>query len=81
VCSSDLNGNFVPNTNLNQAGGNSSGQGGSNCNTSSTGLPQMTTDEKAQLYNPYQQNTATTLLQGCETSFKALATSGQSQID
>lgn len=59
----DANGNFVPNTNLNQAGGNSSGSGGSNCNTSSTGLPQMTTDEKAQLYNPYQQNTATTLLQ------------------
>jgi hypothetical protein len=53
----DSNGNFIPNTNMNQTGS----AGG--CNTSSTGLPQMTTDEKAQLYNPYQQNTAVSLLQ------------------
>jgi len=62
----DANGNFVPNTNMNQTGSATSGgagSGGSNCNTSSTGLPQMTTDEKAQLYNPYQQNTAVALLQ------------------
>jgi hypothetical protein len=51
----DVNGNFVPNTNLNQTGSN----GG--CDSTSS-LPQMTTDEKAQLYNPYQQNTAMNLL-------------------
>jgi hypothetical protein len=52
----DANGNFVPNTTLNQSGGNS-------CDTSSSGLPQMTTDEKAGLYNPYQQGQAMNLLQ------------------
>lgn len=57
----DANGNFVPATNWNQSGG-SSGSGGS-CDTSSTGLPQMTTDEKANLYNPYQQSQAMNLLQ------------------
>jgi hypothetical protein len=51
----DANGNFVPNTNMNQTGS------GASCTTDSS-LPQMTTDEKANLYNPYQQNTAINLL-------------------
>jgi len=50
----DENGNFVPASNWNQSG--------SSCDTSN-GLPQMTTDEKANLYNPYQQNQAMNLLQ------------------
>ena len=49
----DKNGNFVPGTNWNQ--------GSNNCDAN--GLPQMTTDEKANLYNPYQQNQAINLLQ------------------
>lgn len=53
----DSNGNFVPNTNLNQTGGNNG------CDPSTGGLPQMTTDEKANLYNPYQQSQAMNLLQ------------------
>lgn len=53
----DANGNFVPNTNLNQTGGNNG------CDPSTSSLPQMTTDEKANLYNPYQQNQAMNLLQ------------------
>ena len=56
----DDNGEFVPATNWNQG----SGQGSGNmCDASSTGLPQMTTDQKANLYNPYQQSQAMTLLQ------------------
>jgi hypothetical protein len=51
----DANGNFVPNTNMNQTGS------GASCTTDSS-LPKMTTDEKANLYNPYQQNTAINLL-------------------
>ena len=51
----DANGNFVPNTNMNQTGS------GASCTTDSA-LPKMTTDEKANLYNPYQQNTAINLL-------------------
>lgn len=54
----DENGNFVPATNWNQ-----SGSGTNACDTSSTGLPQMTTEEKANLYNPYQQSQAMNLLQ------------------
>lgn len=50
----DENGNFVPGTNWNQGSGNM-------CDAN--GLPQMTTDEKANLYNPYQQNQAINLLQ------------------
>ncbi len=50
----DKNGNFVPGTNWNQGSGNM-------CDVN--GLPQMTTDEKANLYNPYQQNQAINLLQ------------------
>jgi hypothetical protein len=56
----DANGNFVPATNWNQSG---SGSGASSCDASSTGLPQMTTDEKANLFNPYQQSQAMNLLQ------------------
>jgi hypothetical protein len=53
----DENGYFIPNSNLNQ-------NGGASCDTSNSGssLPQMTTDEKAQLYNPYAQNGALNLL-------------------
>lgn len=60
----DENGNFVPATNWNQgSGGAGSGGSGTGCDASSTGLPQMTTDEKANLYNPYQQGQAMNLLQ------------------
>jgi hypothetical protein len=52
----DANGNFVPNTNLNQTGS------GASCLPGSSALPQMTTDEKANLYNPYQQSVAINLL-------------------
>ena len=50
----DANGNFVPATNWNNGSGSS-------CDSNS--LPQMTTDEKANLYNPYQQSAAINLLQ------------------
>jgi len=55
----DQNGVFVPNTTLNQNGG----QGGPGCDPNISSLPQMTTDEKAGLYNPYQQSQAMNLLQ------------------
>lgn len=51
----DANGNFVPNSTLNQTGSPA-------CDPA-TGLPTMTTDEKASLYNPYQQSQAMNLLQ------------------
>jgi hypothetical protein len=53
----DANGNFVPNTSA--GGGAVSGAG---CATDGTGLPQLTSEDKAQLYNPYQQNSAMNLL-------------------
>ena len=55
----DANGVFTPATNQN-GGGGISGSGGS-CDTSSSLAP-MTSEEKANLYNPYQQNTAVGLL-------------------
>jgi hypothetical protein len=55
----DANGNFIPNTNQN-GGGGISGSGGT-CDSADT-LPEMTSDEKSQLYNPYQQNAAVNLL-------------------
>lgn len=51
----DANGNFIPNTNLNQTGS------GPTCETNL--FPKMTTDEKALLFNPYAQNTAMNLLE------------------
>jgi len=51
----DENGNFIPNSNLNSLTG-----GDDSCSTDAFG--EMTTDEKAQLFNPYQQNTASQLL-------------------
>jgi hypothetical protein len=51
----DANGNFYPNTNLNQTGG------GPVCDTNT--FQKMTNDEKALLYNPYAQNTAMNLLE------------------
>lgn len=55
----DENGNFVPNTNLNASGSS----GGPGCDTDNSSLPKMTTDEKANLFNPYQQSQAMNLLQ------------------
>ena len=55
----DANGVFTPASNQN-GGGGISGSGGS-CDTSSIFSP-MTSDDKANLYNPYQQNTAVNLL-------------------
>ena len=55
----DENGVFVPNSNLN-ANGSSGGPG---CDPETSSLPQMTTDEKANLFNPYQQSQAMNLLQ------------------
>jgi hypothetical protein len=51
----DENGNFIPNTNLNSLTG-----GDDSC--SSDVFDEMSTEEQAQLYNPYQQNTASQLL-------------------
>jgi hypothetical protein len=51
----DANGNFIPNTNLNATGG------GPTCDPNT--FSPMTADEKANLYNPYAQNTATKLLE------------------
>ena len=53
----DANGNFIPNTSA--GGGAVSGAG---CATDGTGLPQLSSNDKAQLYNPYQQNAAMNLL-------------------
>ena len=63
----DASGNFVPADNTNGsgtgAGGGISGSGGA-CDTTGSGstLPQMTSQDKANLFNPYQQNTAMDLL-------------------
>jgi hypothetical protein len=51
----DENGNFIPNTNLNSLTG-----GDDSC--SSDVFEEMSTEQQAQLYNPYQQNTASNLL-------------------
>lgn len=51
----DANGNFIPNSNLNSLSG-----GDDSCSTDA--FNEMSTDEQAQLYNPYQQNTASQLL-------------------
>lgn len=50
----DKNGNFIPNTNLNSAGG-------ANCDPNV--FAPMTDENKANLYNPYAQNTAINLLE------------------
>jgi hypothetical protein len=62
----DSSGNFIPADNTNGSGttgGGISGSGAS-CDTTGAGstLPQMNSQDKANLYNPYQQNTAMTLL-------------------
>jgi hypothetical protein len=51
----DANGNFIPNTNLNSTGG------GGACDPNT--FKPMTDDEKANLFNPYAQNTAVKLLE------------------
>lgn len=58
----DANGNWVDGTANSGSLGNS--MGGAACATDGTGsaLPKMSSDDKASLYNPYQQNTAMTLL-------------------
>jgi len=53
----DASGNFVANT---SSGGGA--VGGAGCATDGTGLPQLSSDDKAKLYNPYQQNAAMNLL-------------------
>jgi len=64
----DASGNFIPADNTNGAGANGAGGGisgsGGSCDTTGNGstLPQMTSQDKANLFNPYQQNTAMTLL-------------------
>lgn len=60
----DANGNFIPNTNLNGGG---SGLNGQTCDTSSGSITPMTDEQKAQLYNPYAQNTAVNLLNKLST--------------
>jgi len=52
----DANGNFIPAT-------NGFGVNGQSCATDGNNLPQLTSNDKAQLYNPYQQNTAVKLLE------------------
>jgi quercetin dioxygenase-like cupin family protein len=60
----DANGNFIPNTNINGGG---SGLIGQSCDTSTSVFSPMTDDQKAQLYNPYAQNTAINLLNKLST--------------
>ena len=63
----DASGNFIPADNTNGSGtgvgGGISGSGGA-CDTTGSGstLPQMTSQDKANLFNPYKQNTAMDLL-------------------
>jgi len=63
----DASGNFIPADNTNGSGttvgGGISNSGGS-CDTTGSGstLPQMTSQDKANLFNPYKQNTAMDLL-------------------
>ena len=61
----DNNGNFISYPNPSGASGNvSSSVSGSNCETDGKNnvLPSLTPENKAGLYNPYQQNTAVNLL-------------------
>lgn len=51
----DADGNFIP------ADNSANSLSGTNCGTG-TNLPQLSTQDKANLYNPYQQNTAMNLL-------------------
>jgi hypothetical protein len=75
----DANGNFVDSSGANTGslgntlGGNGVG-GGNACATDGNGssLPKMTNDEKAGLYNPYQQNTAMDLLNKLSTDAQQL---------
>ena len=64
----DANGNWVDSTGAN-AGALGNTLGGNSCSTDGNGsvLPKMTNDEKAGLYNPYQQNTAMDLLNKLST--------------
>jgi len=57
----DANGNFIPNTSSTGVS-NSGGQ----CDTTNT-LYSLTSNDKSQLYNPYQQNTAINLLNKLST--------------
>lgn len=63
----DANGNYVPADNTNGsgtgAGGGIASSGGA-CDTTGSGstLPQMSSQDKANLFNPYKQNTAMDLL-------------------
>ena len=50
----DSNGNFV--------GNNSNSLSGDSCSTDNSNLPQLTSDDKAGLYNPYAQSAAMNLL-------------------
>ena len=58
----DANGNFVHADNTNGTGGISNS--GGSCETTGVGstLPEMTSQDKANLFNPYKQNTAMDLL-------------------
>ena len=64
----DPNGNFVPADNTNGAGANGAGGGisgsGGACDTTGNNstLPQLSSQDKANLFNPYKQNTAMDLL-------------------
>lgn len=64
----DASGNFVPADNTNGAGANGAGGGisgsGGACDTTGSGstLPQLNSQDKANLFNPYKQNTAMDLL-------------------
>lgn len=66
----DSAGNFVPYANPSGAQGNvSPGISGDNCQTDQNGsaLPSLTSENKAGLYNPYQQNSAMALLNKLST--------------
>ena len=80
----DASGNFVPANNTNGSGtgvgGGISNSGGA-CDTTGAGstLPQMNDQDKANLFNPYKQNTAMDLLNklmGCDEFFYHIHKSG-----
>ena len=70
----DANGNFIESTGAAAGSLGSSIGGGAACSTDANGssLPKMTSEEKAGLYNPYQQNTAMDLLNKLSTDAQQL---------
>lgn len=61
-CQSNLLGTFDSEGNFIPANNNGNMMNSTSCSTGESALPQLTTQDQANLYNPYQQNTAANLL-------------------